>query len=107
MGILPRRDSANLLINQIHDTMTVLNGGGSPDSASNEIQSKPSGASTTSEHLQDPVAVVGLACRLPGNCNSPSSFWDFISRGGCADNEPPSSRFNFRGHFDGSRSHVQ
>lgn len=55
------------------------------------------------KHVQDPIAVVGLACRLPGNSNSPTAFWDFLSRGGCADNEPPSSRFNFKGHSDGSK----
>lgn len=53
--------------------------------------------------LQEPIAVIGLACILPGNSNSPTAFWDFLINGGCAENEPPSSRFNFRGHFDGSR----
>lgn len=51
---------------------------------------------------QVPVAIIGLACRLPGNSNSPSAFWDFLLRGGCAKNEPPSSRFNLKGHSDGS-----
>ena len=54
------------------------------------------------DHRQDPIAVVGLACRLPGNSNSPTALWDFLTRGGIAKNEPPSSRFNFEGHFDGS-----
>ena len=54
------------------------------------------------DHAQDPIAVVGLACRLPGNSNSPTAFWDFLANGGIAENEPPSSRFNFGGHFDGS-----
>jgi acyl transferase domain-containing protein len=52
--------------------------------------------------VQDPVAVVGLACRLPGNCNSPVALWDFLERGEIAHNEPPASRFNLKGHFDGS-----
>ena len=54
------------------------------------------------ENWQDPIAIVGLACRLPGNCNSPTAFWNFLVDGGCAKNEPPSSRFNLGGHFDGS-----
>lgn len=51
---------------------------------------------------QEPIAVVGLACRLPGNSNSPTAFWDFLVNGGCAQNEPPSSRFNIKGHYDKS-----
>ena len=55
-----------------------------------------------SSYIQEPIAVIGLACRLPGNSNSPTAFWDFLINGGCAGNEPPHSRFNFKGHFDGS-----
>lgn len=54
------------------------------------------------DHYQEPVAIVGVACRLPGNSNSPTAFWDFLVNGGVANNKPPSSRFNFEGHFDGS-----
>lgn len=53
-------------------------------------------------YIQAPVAVVGLACRLPGNNNSPTALWDFLAKGGCADTIPPKSRFNFQGHYDGS-----
>lgn len=54
------------------------------------------------KETQIPIAVVGLACRLPGNCNTPSDFWKFILEGGCATCEPPKSRFSFAGHYDGS-----
>ncbi|MCJ1264132.1 hypothetical protein MMC22_004003 [Lobaria immixta] len=54
------------------------------------------------DYGQDPIAIVGLACRLPGNSNSPTAFWDFLINGGCAEIEPPRSRFNLKGHFDGS-----
>ncbi|KAJ6015189.1 PKS-like enzyme, partial [Penicillium herquei] len=50
-----------------------------------------------------PLAVVGMACRLPGNSNSLSALWDFLERGGIADNVPPPSRFNLRGHEDGTK----
>ncbi|KAK8429569.1 putative polyketide synthase [Phyllosticta citricarpa] len=52
---------------------------------------------------QDPVAVVGMGCRLPGESTSPHKLWKFLERAGCANNEPPESRFNFKTHFDGSR----
>ncbi|KAK0702400.1 reducing type I polyketide synthase [Lasiosphaeris hirsuta] len=53
--------------------------------------------------FQTPIAVVGLACRLPGHSTSPKALWDFIKRGGIAGNRPPDSRFNLEGHYDGSK----
>ncbi|KAK8058457.1 Acyl transferase/acyl hydrolase/lysophospholipase [Apiospora phragmitis] len=50
-----------------------------------------------------PIAIVGMACRLPGHCSSPNDLWDFLMRGGVADTEPPATRFKLEGHFDGSR----
>ena len=56
-----------------------------------------------SKGRQDPIAVVGVACRLPGHSKSPQALWEFIHRGGIASNETPSSRFNIKGHYDGSQ----
>lgn len=61
-----------------------------------EIASNPNSA-------QDAIAVVGIACRLPGNSNTPDALWDFIERGSIAHNEPPETRFNLKAHFDKSR----
>ncbi|KAL8645664.1 MAG: hypothetical protein Q9226_007199, partial [Calogaya cf. arnoldii] len=55
------------------------------------------------QYVQEPVAVVGMACRLPGNSNTPAALWDFLERGGSADNEAPESRFNLKNHHDGSK----
>lgn len=55
------------------------------------------------QYVQEPVAVVGMACRLPGDSNSPAALWNFLERGGSADNEAPESRFNLRNHHDGSK----
>lgn len=60
------------------------------------------GDSGPAPHQQIPVAIVGLACRLPGRCNSPQALWDFISSGSIASNTPPKSRFSLTGHYDGS-----
>ncbi|KAJ6023925.1 Acyl transferase/acyl hydrolase/lysophospholipase [Penicillium herquei] len=50
-----------------------------------------------------PIAIVGLACRLPGHVNNPKDLWDFMARGGVAETKPPSTRFNLDGHYDGSK----
>ncbi|KGO72702.1 Acyl transferase/acyl hydrolase/lysophospholipase [Penicillium italicum] len=52
---------------------------------------------------QEPIAVVGMACRLPGHSNSLKALWDFLERGGIAANEAPESRFNLKAHHDGSK----
>lgn len=53
-------------------------------------------------YLQEPVAIVGFACRLPGGNTTPNKLWDFLERGGIASNKVPASRFNINGHWDGS-----
>lgn len=53
-------------------------------------------------YRQDPIAVVGLANRLPGHSTTPTKLWDFLLRGGIAENAPPRSRFSLAGHYDGS-----
>lgn len=55
------------------------------------------------QYVQVPIAVVGMACRLPGHCNNPVALWEFLKRGGIAHNEAPESRFNLDAHHDGSR----
>ncbi|KAJ2982270.1 hypothetical protein NQ176_g1494 [Zarea fungicola] len=52
---------------------------------------------------QEPIAVVGMACRLPGHSTSPKKLWDFLERGGIASNDTPSTRFNVSAHHDGSK----
>ncbi|GLA87701.1 type I Iterative Polyketide synthase (PKS) [Aspergillus tubingensis] len=57
----------------------------------------------TTQSPQQPLAVVGMACRLPGNSNSPTALWRFLEQGGIASTEPPASRFNLHGHEDGTK----
>ncbi|KAM5343618.1 hypothetical protein ACJ41O_012155 [Fusarium nematophilum] len=56
----------------------------------------------TSHQYQEPMAIVGFACRLPGGNNTPQKLWDFLERGEVASSAVPKTRFNFEGHFDGS-----
>ncbi|KAK3984635.1 hypothetical protein QBC44DRAFT_10438 [Cladorrhinum sp. PSN332] len=55
---------------------------------------------TQTANTQTAIAVVGMACRLPGNCNTPEEFWKFLLDGGIADITPPATRFSLDGHYD-------
>jgi acyl transferase domain-containing protein len=52
--------------------------------------------------VQEPVAIVGFACRLPGHNRTPRALWSFLEQGGVASNVVSESRFNVKGHYDGS-----
>ena len=74
-----------------------------PSAAAEPSPLLPSQKSDTKPiYTQDPIAVVGLANRLPGHSNNPTKLWEFLLRGGVAKNDPPTSRFGLTGHYDGS-----
>ena len=56
----------------------------------------------TDHWQQEPIAVVSLACRLPGKSSNPSKLWHFLENGGIASTTPPENRFSFSGHYDNS-----
>lgn len=56
----------------------------------------------TQHKQQEPVAIVGFSCRLPGGNNSPEKLWEFLERGDVASSKVPESRFKFESHYDGS-----
>jgi len=41
----------------------------------------------------DLIAVVGMGCQYPGDCDSPESYWSFLRRGGFAVSEIPAGRW--------------
>ncbi|KAI9714685.1 MAG: Type I Iterative PKS [Chrysothrix sp. TS-e1954] len=51
---------------------------------------------------QEPIAIIGFACRLPGRNDTPQRLWEFLKRGEVAPNTVPESRFNIKCHYDGS-----
>ncbi|TGA95882.1 type I polyketide synthase, partial [Streptomyces palmae] len=44
------------------------------------------------EALHEPIAIVGMACRFPGDVRDPEDFWALLARGGDAIGEFPEDR---------------
>lgn len=49
--------------------------------------------------LVDPPVIVGMACRLPGDIESPSDLWDFIIQQKSASGPVPPQRYNIQGFY--------
>ncbi|KAK6076363.1 KR domain-containing protein [Seiridium cupressi] len=45
----------------------------------------------------EPIAIVGMACRFPGESDTPTDFWEMLVQQRSGYSEPPSSRFNVNG----------
>lgn len=42
----------------------------------------------------EPIAIVGMGCRFPGNSITPTAYWDFLKNGGNAVRKVPEDRWN-------------
>ncbi|MCW2517096.1 MAG: ppsA 3 [Mycobacterium sp.] len=52
------------------------------------------------EHAQtEPIAVVGMACRLPGGVHSPAQFWELLTSGGSGVVRVPASRWDADAYY--------
>ena len=50
--------------------------------------------------VAEPVAVVGIGCRFPGNVTGPESFWQLLDNGGDAIGEVPPDRWDADAFYD-------
>ncbi len=50
--------------------------------------------------LYEPIAVVGMSCRLPGKADSPESFWQLLQRKGDAIAPTPKDRWPIEKYYD-------
>lgn len=53
-----------------------------------------------------PVAVVGMACRFPGDATSPAAFFDMLSNARSAWSEVPKSRYNIDAYWHPSKDRI-
>ena len=51
-------------------------------------------ASLKNKHQKVPIAIVGMACRFPGNVNNEDSFWELLKNGESAIEEIPFNRWD-------------
>lgn len=63
-----------------------------------EPQPDPPAANTAS--TTEPIAIVGIGCRLPGGANSAEQFWQLLREGRDAITEVPPERWDLALHFD-------
>lgn len=49
---------------------------------------------------QQPIALIGIGCRLPGGINSPQQFWDTLIRGEDMITEVPPDRWDVEKYYD-------
>ncbi|MFP4411179.1 SDR family NAD(P)-dependent oxidoreductase [Coleofasciculus sp.] len=52
---------------------------------------------------KEPIAIIGIGCRFPGNANDPESFWNLLRDGVDAITEVPEDRWNLRTFYDPDR----
>ncbi|KAK5682872.1 hypothetical protein LTS12_029194 [Elasticomyces elasticus] len=67
------------------------------------ILRSPCGSQTSSDVSSElsfePIAICGIACRLPGEATNPRAFWDLLSAGRTAQCKAPGSRFNVEAFY--------
>ncbi|RYC65478.1 hypothetical protein CHU98_g739 [Xylaria longipes] len=75
-----------------------LGSSGSSDNSGPSSRSRtPPNEFTAGQDGPEPIAIVGMACRLPGQSDTPADFWEMLVQQRSGYSEPPSSRFNING----------
>lgn len=52
------------------------------------------------QEKKEPIAIIGMGCRLPGNIETPEAFWELLRDGKDAIAEIPASRWNSQHYYD-------
>ncbi|MCG8915261.1 polyketide synthase dehydratase domain-containing protein [Actinokineospora sp. PR83] len=54
------------------------------------------------QRTREPVAIIGMGCRLPGGSTTPEAFWEFLRAGGDGAVEVPADRWSIDELYDPS-----
>jgi acyl transferase domain-containing protein/NADPH:quinone reductase-like Zn-dependent oxidoreductase/acyl carrier protein len=52
--------------------------------------------------VSEPIAVIGIGCRVPGGANTPDAFWRLLLEGGCPVRDVPLERWDVGQYYDQS-----
>ncbi|KAM0324053.1 hypothetical protein ACHAQA_008241 [Verticillium albo-atrum] len=66
----------------------------SADDDAHPFRDGPRGRRPSQDQSNMPIAIVGMACRLPGSVASPAEFWELCSRARTGFTPVPKERFN-------------
>ncbi|PGG97404.1 hypothetical protein AJ79_09216 [Helicocarpus griseus UAMH5409] len=80
--------------NGINDTNGVNGHSNGTNGHANGFRVKPSKGPAF-----EPIAICGIACRLPGGISSPKGLWNFLMEGRDARTRVPRTRFNINGYY--------
>ncbi len=76
---------------------------GHPDPVEGEQLPVEAGAPSPGPVADEPIAVVGIACRFPGGANDPSSYWNLLFAGLNVTRDIPKERFDTEPWYDPQR----
>ncbi|KAJ4415838.1 Type I Iterative PKS [Gnomoniopsis sp. IMI 355080] len=60
----------------------------------------------SSAPVHNDIAIIGMACRLPGDATNTSKLWDLLIEGGSAWSTVPASKWNADAHYHPSQEHA-
>ncbi|KAF2972455.1 hypothetical protein GQX73_g1158 [Xylaria multiplex] len=75
----------------------ILDEPSSSSSGSSSRSRTPPNGLSTGYNSAEPIAIVGMACRFPGQSDTPADFWELLVQQRSGYSEPPPSRFNIEG----------
>ncbi|KAK4994947.1 Non-reducing polyketide synthase PKS8-1 [Elasticomyces elasticus] len=85
----------NDLRNALENITTV-----STDNLVSWVLQTPSPGSKVNGNKQSKLAIVGMACRLPGGVTNTEQFWDVLAQGLDVSRKIPADRFDIETHYD-------
>ncbi|MGK3959667.1 SDR family NAD(P)-dependent oxidoreductase [Sorangium sp. So ce118] len=69
-----------------------------PDGAATAADAALSGTAAAADG--EPIAIVGMGCRMPGGADSPEALWDLLAREVDAVSEVPAERWDAAAYYD-------
>ena len=93
-GEIVNGDGIHRLSNGDHASNGLLNGGSKVDQGINGFHQNGTYATGAESSGQSPIAICGMALRLPAGLKTPQQLWEFLLAKGDARRKVPESRFN-------------